>query len=141
MKKFLITILFVALVSSGFSKDFEGRTFLIIFNKSELKANKTSTSYIELSLSNIFSTRAYSGNSDAAIIVKVPYENIDSCQLADFFIRINANKVSSLGEIAYQIIDLDESKSTYQFLLNTLEAKTADKNKKSGKSLKATPTP
>lgn len=140
MKRFLITILFISLVSSGFSKDFEGKTFLIIFDKSELKANKTSTSYIELSLNNIFSTRAYSGNSDAAIIVKVPYENIDACQLADFFIRINANKVSSLGEIAYQIIDLDESKSTYQFLLNSLDEKT-DKNKKSGKSLKATPTP
>lgn len=140
MKRFLTTILFISLVSSGFSKDFEGKTFLIIFDKSELKANKTSTSYIELSLNNIFSTRAYSGNSDAAIIVKVPYENIDACQLADFFIRINANKVSSLGEIAYQIIDLDESKSTYQFLLNSLDEKT-DKNKKSGKSLKATPTP
>lgn len=140
MKKFLLAILFVSIISSGYSKDFEGRTFLIIFNKSELKANKTSTSYIELSLNNIFSTRAYSGNSDAAIIVKVPYENIDSCQLADFFIRINANKVSSLGEIAYQIIDLDESKSTYQFLLNSLEDKT-NKNKKNIKSLKTTPLP
>jgi hypothetical protein len=140
VKRFLITIIFISLVSSGFSKDFEGKTFLIIFDKSELKANKTSTTYIELSLSNVFSTRAYSGNSDAAIIVKVPYENIDACQLADFFIRINADKVSSLGEIAYQIIDLDESKSTYQFLMNSLVEKT-DKNKKSVKSLKATPTP
>jgi hypothetical protein len=140
VKRFLITILFISLVSSGFSKDFEGKTFLIIFDKSELKANKTSASYIELSLSNIFSTRAYSGNSDAAIIVKVPYENIDSCQLADFFIRINANKVSSLGEIAFQIIDLDESKSTYQFLLNSFDEKT-NKNKKSVKPLKTTPAP
>ena len=124
----------------GFAKDPEEKTFLILFDKAELKANKTSTTYIELSLSNVFKTKSYAGNSDAAIIVKVPYENIDACQLADFFIRVNANKVSSLGEIAFQIIDMDESKNTYQFLVESLEDK-MQKTKKSGKPIKVVPSP
>ena len=124
----------------GFAKDPEEKTFLILFDKAELKANKTSTTYIELSLSNVFKTKSYAGNSDAAIIVKVAYENIDACQLADFFIRVNANKVSSLGEIAFQIIDMDESKNTYQFLVESLEDK-MQKTKKSGKPIKVVPSP
>lgn len=140
MKRIFLSIFFVSIISFGFAKEPQERTFLILFDKAELKANKTSTTYIELSLSNVFKTKSYSGNSDAAIIVKVPYENIDACQLSDFFIRVNANKVSSLGEIAFQIIDMNESKNTYQYLVASLEDK-MQKNKKSGKAIKATPNP
>lgn len=124
----------------GFAKNPEERTFLILFDKAELKANKTSTTYIELSLSNVFKTKSYSGNSDAAILVKVPYNNIDTCQLADFFIRVNANKVSSLGDLAFQIIDLNECKNTYDYLVASLEDRTP-KNKKIAKVVKAIPNP
>lgn len=140
MKRIILSIFLISIVSLGFAKDPEEKTFLILFDKAELKANKTSTTYIELSLSNVFKTKSYAGNSDAAIIVKVPYENIDACQLADFFIRVNANKVSSLGEIAFQIIDMDESKNTYQFLVESLEDK-MQKTKKSGKPIKVVPSP
>jgi hypothetical protein len=140
MKRIFLSIFFISIVSLGFAKEPEERTFLILFDKAELKANKTSTTYIELSLSNVFKTKSYAGNSDAAIIVKVPYDNIDACQLADFFIRVNANKVSSLGEIAFQIIDMNESKNTYQYLVASLEDKT-QKSKKSGKAIKVVPSP
>ena len=124
----------------AFAKEPEEQIFLILFDKAELTANTPSPTYIELSLSNVFKTKSYAGNSDAAIIVKVPYENIDVCQLADFFIRVNANKVSSLGEIAFQIIDMNESKSTYQYLVASMEDK-VQKTKKSGKAIKAAPSP
>lgn len=140
MKRIFLSIFFVSIISLGFAKEPQERTFLILFDKAELKANKTSTTYIELSLSNVFKTKSYAGNSDAAIIVKVPYDNIDACQLADFFIRVNANKVSSLGEIAFQIVDMNESKNTYQYLVASLEDK-MQKSKKSGKTIKAIPSP
>jgi hypothetical protein len=140
VKRIFLSIFFISIISLGFAKEPQERTFLILFDKAELKANKTSTTYIELSLSNVFKTKSYAGNSDAAIIVKVPYDNIDACQLADFFIRVNANKVSSLGEIAFQIIDMNESKNTYQYLVASLEDK-MQKSKKSGKAIKAVPSP
>lgn len=140
MKKYLLAFVLVMLSFSGYSKDPEGKTFLLIFNKSELKQHQTSTDYIELSLMNLFATKAFSGNSDAAILVQVPYEGIDKCQLGDLFVRVNQNRVASLNEIAFQIIDLDESKTTFQSLLASYEAKNA-KNKKSGKNLKAIPNP
>ncbi|WP_373520925.1 hypothetical protein [Aquiflexum sp.] len=140
MKRIFLSIFFISIVSLGFAKNPEEKTFLILFDKAELKANKTSTTYIELSLSNVFKTKSYAGNSDAAIIIKVPYDNIDKVQLADFLIRVNANKVSSLGELAFQIIDMDESKNTYQYLLASFEDK-SPKIKKSGKAIKVVPSP
>ncbi|WP_194975081.1 hypothetical protein [Aquiflexum lacus] len=140
MKRISFIIFFISIVSLGFAKEPEEKTFLILFDKAELKANKTSTTYIELSLNNVFKTKSYAGNSDAAIIVKVPYDNLDTCQLADFFIRVNSNKVASLGEIALQIIDMNECKNTYDYLVASFDDKT-QKNKKSGKAVKAAPSP
>lgn len=140
MKKCVLALVLFMLVFSGYSKDPEGKTFLLIFNKSELKQYQTSTDYIELSLMNIFTTKSFSGNSDAAILVQVPYEGIDRCQLGDLFVRINQHRTASLNEIAFQIIDLDESKSTFQSLLASYEARNA-KTKKANKALKANPNP
>lgn len=140
MKRIFLIIFFINFISFGFAKEPVEKTFLILFDKAELKANKTSTTYIELSLNNVFKTKSYGGNSDAAIIIKVPYDNIDTCQLADFFIRVNANKVASLGEIAFQIIDMNECKNTYEYLVASLEDKTT-KNKKFAKAVKVVPSP
>lgn len=140
MKKYLFAFVLVMLSLSGFSKNPEGKTFLLIFNKSELKQHQTSTDYIELSLMNIFTTKSFSGNSDAAILVHVPYEGIDHCQLGDLFVRINQHRTASLNEIAFQIIDLDASKSTFEAILASYEARNA-KTKKSNKALKASPNP
>ncbi|MCL6258301.1 hypothetical protein M3O96_04330 [Aquiflexum sp. TKW24L] len=140
MKKALPIIILCFLTFSGFSKIPDGKTFLLIFDKSELKANKTSTDYIELSLLNLFSTKAFNGNSDAAILVKIPYHGIDKCQLGDLVVRVNSTKVTTLSEIAVQIIDLDESKSTYSTLLASYEDRML-KTKKANKSIKALPAP
>lgn len=140
MKKGIIIAFLCFLTFSGFSKNPEGKTFLLIFDKAELKANKTSTDFIELSLMHLFSTKAYNGNSDAAIMVKIPYDGIDKKQLGDLFIRVNDKRISPLSEIAIQIIDLDECKTAYSTMLSSYEDRML-KIKKSNKALKATPTP
>ena len=140
MKKGFLVAFLCFLTLSGFSKNPEGKTFLLIFDKTELKANKTTTDFIELSLMHLFSTKAYNGNSDAAIIVQIPYNGIDKKQLGDLLIRINDKKVSPLSEIAIQIIDLDESKSTYSNLVASYEERML-KTKKANKAIRATPAP
>lgn len=140
MKKGFLAVFLCFLTFAGFSKNPGDKIFLLIFDKSELKANQTTTDFIELSLLNLFSTKAYNGNSDAAIMVKIPNNGIDKCQLGDMVIRVNDKKVVPLSEIAVQIIDLEESKSTYSSLLASYEDRLI-KTKKANKALKATPAP
>jgi hypothetical protein len=140
MKKVFLVTFLCFLTFAGFSQSPEGKTFLLIFDKAELKANKTTTDFIELSLMHLFSTKAYNGNSDAAIMVKIPYEGIDKKQLGDLFIRVNNKKVSPLSEIAVLIVDLEECRSTYSVLLASYEDRML-KTKKANKALKATPVP
>lgn len=140
MKKLLSLLLFCFLCTFGYSKDPGEKTFLVIFDKSELKENKSTTAFIELSLMDIFQTRSYSGNSDAAILVKIPNSTMDKCQLGEFTVRLNKNKTLSLNEIAYQIIDLNESKEIYQELLASYEDKN-QRTKKADRAVKSTPAP
>lgn len=137
MKTVLTTIMLLFLIQTGFAKDPGEKSFLILFDKSELKHLKTSTEYIELSLKTLFKTKAYTGNSDAAILVKVPFGNIDERQLGDMFVRLNRDKIVSLQDIAFQIIDLDQSKALYESLMASYEdkAQRAKNKTKSGKAV------
>jgi hypothetical protein len=139
VKRFLSTISLVLISFLVLAKETEERTFLVLFDRAELKEYRTSTDYIELSLTNIFKTKAYSGNSDAAILVKVPYSNIDECQLGYIFIRVNNKTIIPLQDIALKIIDLDSSKSVYDQLIASYELK-AQKNKKTNKVIKTVPS-
>jgi hypothetical protein len=139
--KIALTIIILCFLSfSGFSKNPEEKTFLVIFDKAELKANKTTTNFIELSFLNLFSTKAYNGNSDAAILVKIPHENFDKDQLGNLIIRVNSTKITPLSEIAVQIIDLGESKSIFSSILESYEERLL-KTKKANKAIKAAPAP
>ncbi len=145
MKSFTLTLCLCFIFSLGFSKELEEKTFLVIFNKAELRANKTSVAYIELSLMNLFQTRSYSGNSDAAIIIKIPHSSIDKCQLGDYTIRVNPSKVSQLDQIAFKIYDMDESKEVYQELMAAYGEKSqkqqkADRADKEEKLSKVSPS-
>ncbi|MFD2037411.1 hypothetical protein ACFSKL_21620 [Belliella marina] len=138
MKNLLLTTILFSLFSLGFAKNPNEKTFLIIFDKAELKNMKTSPEYIELSLMNLFETKSFSGNSDAAILVKTSHESIDTCLLGDFIIRLNQTTITSLDEVAFQIVDLDKSKGVYQIMLSNFEEKTEKNNKKSNKFFKPT---
>lgn len=141
MRKFLICLILPLLTCClGFAKDPGEKTFLILFDKNELKAHKSSQSFIELSLTNIFQTKTFLGNSDAAILVKVPYEGLDECALGRLFVKVNASDLMPLQEIALQIIDMDKSKTIYHELLASYEEKN-QRTKKSYKALKAAPIP
>ncbi|MCH7403019.1 hypothetical protein ACFOUP_09880 [Belliella kenyensis] len=137
MKRLLVIILLCISVHSVLAKTPNERTFLVIFDNAELKKNKTSTEYIELSLMHIFNTKSYSGNSDAAILIKTDHAQIDKCVLGDFIIRFNQNQISTLDEIAFQIIDLDECREFYLNLLADFEEKNS-KTKKNNKLFKST---
>lgn len=141
MKKILITLIVTFIYSTGFSNNPGEKTFLILFDKSELKNYKTSPDYIEMSLMNMFKTRAYTGNSDAAILVKVPYSNLDECQLGYIFVRLNNKTVVPLQDIALKIIDLDQTKNVFSDLVATIEEEKSAKNRKSSKAFKTAPSP
>jgi len=141
MKNILLTIFFFSFFSLGFAKNPNEKTFLIIFDKAELKNNKTSPEYIELSLMNLFDTKSYSGNSDAAIIIKTTQEKIDKCLIGDHIVRLNQTTITTLNDVAFQIIDLDQSKGIYKAFLSSIESKVEKSNKKSNKFFKSVPNP
>jgi hypothetical protein len=140
MKKAATLILFCFLFNCGYGKETREKTFLLIFDKTELKENKSTAAFIELSLMDIFQTKSYSGNSDSAILIKIPNSSMDRCQLGEFTVRLNKNTTVSLNEIAFQIIDLNESKEIYQELLTSYEDKN-QKTKRADRAIKSAPTP
>ncbi|RZS96338.1 hypothetical protein BC751_1909 [Cecembia calidifontis] len=140
MKRIFLYISCFFIVFGAFAENPGEKTFLILFDKSELKDLRSSPQYIEMSLMNIFKTKAYSGNSDAAILIKVPYENLDECQIGYLFVRVNNKTVLPLQDVALKIIDLDQTKNTYQYLLASLEDKN-NRSKKNAKPLKTAPSP
>jgi hypothetical protein len=141
MKNILLMLFLFSFFSLGYAKNPDQKTFLIIFDKAELKSKKTSPEYIELSLMNYFDTKSYSGNSDAAIIIKTTPTIVDKCLLGDHIIRLNQTTITTLNDVAFQIIDLDQSKGIYQAFLSSIENKVEKSNKKSTKFFKSDPTP
>jgi hypothetical protein len=140
VKRIITTISLVLISVLVLAKETDEKVFIVLFDKAELKEYKTSTDYIELSLTNIFKTKSYSGNSDAAIMVKVPYTNIDECQLGYIFVRVNNKTIIPLQDIALKIIDMDSSKTVFDQLISSFEEK-EQKNKKNNKSSKTAPVP
>lgn len=141
MKKILLMVVLFSLFSLGFAKNPDQKTFLIIFDKAELKSKETSPEYIELSLMNYFDTKSYSGNSDAAIIIKTTKEKVDKCLLGDHVVRLNQTTITTLNDIAFQIIDLDQSKGIYQAFLSNTERKVEKNSKKLSRLIKSAPSP
>lgn len=101
----------------GFSKEKKGKTFLVLFNKTELKELQSSPEYIELSFLNKFHTRSYSGNSEAALLVTLPDTKTTECDIGEMRVQVNPTTWLPLQEIAYRIIDLEENKDHYMGLL------------------------
>ncbi|GAB3646542.1 hypothetical protein GCM10028791_06960 [Echinicola sediminis] len=135
MKHIVLATLFTLIVSAGFCKKPEEKTFLVIFSKKELKELKSSTEYIELNFYEKFDTKSYTGNSDAVLFIKVPDCEFDTCQFGQTMVQINKSTWKPLQEIAFRIIDLNESKESYQELLSTFYASLDKKKAKSIQSV------
>ena len=116
--KYRILLAFLLLTSiSSFSSKKNEKTFLILFDKTELKEVQSSPEYIELSFLGKFHTRTYSGKSDAALLVTIPNTQMTECEIGEMKVQVNPSTWLSLHDIAYRIIDLKENKNHYSSLI------------------------
>lgn len=137
MKTLITTILLFTIFSSAFASPPGDKTFLILFDKEELKINKSSPEYIELTFNKIFNTKSYSGNSEAAMLITVTNCEMDPCDIGQMLVQVNRNTSLKLQEIAIRIVDMNESKANYQSILASLESKPVKKKNRGGISLQA----
>ncbi|EIM72804.1 hypothetical protein A3SI_19351 [Nitritalea halalkaliphila LW7] len=107
----------------------EGKRFMILLNEELLKAYKSSPTYVELSLTNLFKTKAYKGNSAPVIFVDIPHSSVTAEQLQHFIIRVNARTVLPLQDIAEAIIDLSENSQQFEAIRRQVLAPGAGKGK------------
>jgi hypothetical protein len=134
MKKLGIIIGLLIFTLPALANPGNDKSFLILFHKADLKNFRTSAPYIELSLMTLFETKAYTGNSDAAILVKIPDSSIDANQLGAFFVKVNSQTILPIEDFAYKIIDIDQNRETFKYLISMMESK----NLKTKKNLKGT---
>lgn len=135
MKTLITTILFLTIFSSVYANPPEDKTFLIIFDKEELKSLKSSPEYIELTFNKVFNTKTYSGNSEAAMLITIANCEMDPCDIGQMLVQVNRHTSMKLQEIAFRIVDMNESKTNYKSMLASLESKVAKKKNKGGISL------
>jgi len=135
MKTLITTILLITLFSSVFASPPEDKTFLILFDREELKSLKSSPEYIELTFNKIFSTKTYSGNSEAAMLITITNCEMDPCDVGQMLVQVNRNTSIKLQEIAVRIVDMNESKANYKSILANMEAKPVKKKNRGGISL------
>jgi len=121
MKYMLLSAFLLLFYSDTFSKGKEGKTFMVLFNKNELKEIQSSQEYIELNFFNKFPTKSYSGNSEAALLITVPFSDMTECGLGEMLVQVNPSTWVPLQDIAFRIIDLEECKENYHALLSKKE--------------------
>ncbi|WP_209331672.1 hypothetical protein [Lunatimonas salinarum] len=131
MRKTLAIIFFLGIAFLSEAKDKKEKTFLVIFNKSELRLHRTSSAKIELTFLDNFETKSYSGNSDAALLITVPFEDWDECDIGKALVILGNDRMVKLEEVAFRIIDLKQTDHMYAQLLSksTDEAKTNNKKR------------
>jgi len=139
MKRIFFIICLLIITLPSWANPGGDKSFLIIFNKAALKNYKTSAPYIELSLMQLFETKSYTGNSDAAILVKVPNESIDARQLGSFFVKVNSTTILPIEDFAFKIVDMDENRENFKYFMSLLDVKNS-KNKKGQKAFKSIPS-
>jgi hypothetical protein len=140
MKKLAILLFLMICSASVFAKDPESKTFLVLFKSKGLKEIKTTIRAIESQFSSVFSTRYYSGNSELALIIEIPFRDFDECFLGEFLIDLEDGKKVQLQQIAFRLFDLTENKSLHQQYLALYEDSLLEK-KKAAKASKADPKP
>lgn len=129
MRKTLAILLFLGIALVSDAKDKKEKTFLVIFDKEELRLHSTSSAKIELNFLDNFQTKSYSGNSDAALLITVPFEDWDECDIGKALVIVGDDRLVRLEEVAFRIIDLKQTENTYAQLLykSTDEAKIGKK--------------
>gem|GEM_PF-402409 len=130
--KQLILLVFISCFSVlSFGQEKTEKTFLILFHKDELRKFKTSPVEINLNFLDKFDSRAYSGNSDASLIITVPFIDWDVCDMGKALVIVGDDKVLRLDEIAFRIVDLDQRKEEFQYLLSATSSELKNEKQKS----------
>ncbi|GAB2989772.1 hypothetical protein GCM10027284_02880 [Cyclobacterium sediminis] len=118
MKKVFLFFLAFMIGVLSFGKERSDKTFLIIFDKTELAHHEASLGLMELNISSIFDTKLYTGNSETALIVTVPFADWTVCDMGQSIVKVSDNKELPLEQIAFRIIDMEASKKNFKSLLS-----------------------
>ncbi|WP_111670093.1 hypothetical protein [Algoriphagus litoralis] len=140
MKKLATLLIFLICCSSGYSKDPESKTFLVLFKSKELKESKTNIKEIESQFSPFFSTKHYAGNSELALIIEIPSCDFDECFLGEFLVDLEDGRKVQLQHLAFRLFDLTENKNLHQQYVLMYEESVSAK-KKAAKATKADSKP
>lgn len=123
MKYFGLLIISLFLTLSVSASETESKTFLVIFKAKELKQYNTNLEKIESQLSSAFSSRAYAGNSELALLIKIAASDYDECQLGQLLVSLDNNQQIKLENIAFRLVDLTESKRSRNAFIAAFEEK------------------
>ena len=118
MKYLILSAFLLLCCSDAFAKANETKTFLVLFDKNELKEIQSSPEYIELNFFDKFTTKSYSGNSEAALLITIPVSGMTECEIGELLVQVNPHTWLPLQEIAFRIIDLDHSQEQYEAFLS-----------------------
>lgn len=114
MKKLASLLLILICCSSVLANDPEPKTFLVLFESSELKQLKTNVKSIESQFADVFSTKYYSGNSELALVIEMPSQDFDKCFLGSLLVNLENGGQIPLQQIAFRIYDLTENKVLHE---------------------------
>jgi len=126
MKTVILALLLLGLGQVSSAKEGPEKTFLILFNETELKRIQSSPAKVELNFLKTFETKAYGGNSERALMVTVPFADWTVCEMGSMVVKITDSKEVPLEDIAFRIIDMDECQENFKALLS----KTDDQKQK-----------
>jgi hypothetical protein len=118
MKKVLFVFIAFIFAIHSIAKEKPDKTFLIIFNEDELAYHQANADFMKVNFSDIFDTKLYSGNSETALIVTVPFAEWTVCEMGSALVKVSAGRELPLNEIAFRIIDIDESQENFELLLS-----------------------
>jgi hypothetical protein len=131
MKKIVLIFLLSCFSVFSFGKEKTDKTFLVLFQKDELKKFNSNPTKIEINFLDRFDTRAYTGNSDASLLITVPFLEWDECDMGKAWVIVGDNKLVRLDEVAFRIIDLDQTKEEFRNLLSATPSEMKSDKKKS----------
>lgn len=131
MKQILFITVFSFFSVFSFGNQKTEKTFLVLFHEDELKKFNISPAKIKLNFLDKFDTRAYSGNSEASLLITVPHMDWDNCDMGKVLVIVGKDRVLRLEEVAFRIVDLDKTKEDYQYLLSSSFGESKGEKKKS----------
>jgi len=140
MKRIGLLAVGLFLSVSVLAKGAEPKTFLVLFKAKELKSLNTSLKEIESQFSSAYKIRAYSGNSELALLISVPACDFDACFLGQFLVSLNENQhKTQLEDIAFRLIDMTEKQKSLDNFLTAFQS--SQKKDKTAKQEKISPAP